>query len=44
MAIYDEGEEACSYTGSQAGMLTTSSHGRAQIIDVTPEGCRHGDR
>ncbi len=36
MAIYDEGEEARSYTGSQAGMLTTSSHGRAQIIDVTP--------
>jgi aspartate kinase len=36
MAIYDLGEEARSYTGSQAGMLTTSSHGRAQIIDVTP--------
>ncbi|MCB0915661.1 MAG: aspartate kinase [Actinobacteria bacterium] len=36
MAIYDQGEEARSYTGSQAGMLTTSSHGRAQIIDVTP--------
>lgn len=36
MAIDDLGEEARSYTGSQAGMLTTSSHGRAQIIDVTP--------
>ena len=36
MAIHDEGEEARSYTGSQAGMLTTSIHGRAQIIDVTP--------
>ncbi|MFI0433402.1 MAG: aspartate kinase [Candidatus Nanopelagicales bacterium] len=36
MAIHDEGEEARSYTGSQAGMLTTSSHGSAQIIDVTP--------
>ena len=36
MAIHDEGEEARSYTGSQAGMLTTSSHGQAQIIDVTP--------
>jgi len=36
MAIHDEGEQARSYTGSQAGMLTTSSHGQAQIIDVTP--------
>ena len=36
MAIYDQGEEARSYTGSQAGMLTTASHGRAQIIGVTP--------
>jgi aspartate kinase len=36
MAIHDEGEEARSYTGSQAGMLTTSIHGQAQIIDVTP--------
>ncbi len=36
MAIHDEGEVARSYTGSQAGMLTTASHGRAQIIDVTP--------
>jgi aspartate kinase len=36
MAIHDEGEEARSYTGSQAGMLTTASHGQAQIIDVTP--------
>ena len=36
MAIHDHGEEARSYTGSQAGMLTTASHGHAQIIDVTP--------
>ena len=30
------GLEARSYTGSQAGVITTSSHGRARIIDVTP--------
>ena len=36
MAIHDQGEVAQSFTGSQAGMLTTASHGRAQIIDVTP--------
>lgn len=36
MAIHDFGAEARSYTGSQAGMLTTSSHGSAKIIDVTP--------
>ena len=30
------GCEARSYTGSQAGVITTSSHGRARIIDVTP--------
>ena len=41
MAIHDEGEEARSYTGSQAGMLTTSAHGSAQIIDVTPWRLRH---
>jgi len=36
MAIHNLGFEARSYTGSQAGVLTTSSHGRARIIDVTP--------
>jgi aspartate kinase len=36
MAINNLGYEARSYTGSQAGVLTTSSHGRARIIDVTP--------
>ncbi|MDZ7578635.1 MAG: aspartate kinase [Candidatus Nanopelagicales bacterium] len=36
MAIHDNGREARSYTGSQAGLLTTSTHGRARIIDVTP--------
>jgi len=36
MAINDLGEEARSYTGSQAGLITDSSHGAARIIDVTP--------
>lgn len=36
MAIHDLGIEARSYTGSQAGLITDSSHGAARIIDVTP--------
>ncbi|MDR7279835.1 aspartate kinase [Catenuloplanes atrovinosus] len=36
MAIHNLGFEARSYTGSQAGVMTTSVHGRARIIDVTP--------
>jgi aspartate kinase len=36
MAIHNLGYEARSYTGSQAGVLTTSRHGKARIIDVTP--------
>ncbi|MDR1152853.1 MAG: aspartate kinase, partial [Bifidobacteriaceae bacterium] len=36
MAINDLGMEARSFTGSQAGVITDSSHGRARIIDVTP--------
>jgi aspartate kinase len=36
MAIHDNGFEARSYTGSQAGLITDSAHGRARIIDVTP--------
>ena len=36
MAIHDLGIEARSYTGSQAGLITDSAHGRARIIDVTP--------
>src|SRR5262245_43270205 len=36
MAIHNFGYGARSYTGSQAGVITTSSHGRARIIDVTP--------
>ncbi|EGD55099.1 aspartate kinase [Gordonia neofelifaecis] len=36
MAIEALGENAQSFTGSQAGVITTSSHGKAKIIDVTP--------
>ncbi len=37
MAINDLGFEARSYTGSQAGLITDSSHGKARIVDVTPD-------
>ena len=36
MAIANLGYEARSYTGSQAGVITDSTHGKARIIDVTP--------
>jgi aspartate kinase len=36
MAISALGAEARSFSGSQAGVITTSAHGKARIIDVTP--------
>lgn len=36
MAIGTLGQEARSFTGSQAGVITDSEHGKAKIIDVTP--------
>ena len=36
MAMNDLGVEALSYTGSQAGVITTAQHGNARIIDITP--------
>ncbi|NNG34837.1 aspartate kinase [Nakamurella aerolata] len=36
MAISALGAQARSFTGSQAGVITTSAHGKARIIDVTP--------
>ncbi|MBC2682416.1 aspartate kinase [Corynebacterium anserum] len=36
MAIESYGAEAQSFTGSQAGVLTTERHGNARIVDVTP--------
>ncbi|MDQ3579690.1 MAG: aspartate kinase, partial [Actinomycetota bacterium] len=36
IAISTLGFQARSFTGSQAGVITTATHGRAKIIDVTP--------
>jgi aspartate kinase len=36
MAIANLGQAARSFTGSQAGVITDSAHGKAKIIDVTP--------
>ena len=36
MAIRDEGIEAVSLTGSQAGILTDTSHGHAKIQEIKP--------
>ncbi|HPU14134.1 MAG TPA: aspartate kinase [Aeromicrobium sp.] len=36
MAIETLGQEARSFTGSQAGVITDDVHGKAKIIDVTP--------
>ncbi|WP_454943586.1 aspartate kinase [Corynebacterium argentoratense] len=40
MAIESYGAKAQSFTGSQAGVLTTERHGNARIVDVTPERVR----
>ncbi|MGA8211513.1 MAG: aspartate kinase [Nocardioidaceae bacterium] len=36
MAIANLGQAARSFTGSQAGVITDSAHGKAKIIDITP--------
>jgi aspartate kinase len=46
MAIAQLGHKAQSFTGSQAGVITDSVHGRAKIIDITPgriENALHDD-
>ncbi len=40
MAIEHLGVPARSFTGEQAGMRTDSSHGRARLLDVTPDRVR----
>jgi aspartate kinase len=40
MAIHDLGHEAISLTGSQAGIVTDSSHTKARILDVRAERIR----
>jgi aspartate kinase len=36
MALQEQGIEAISFTGSQAGILTTDAHATARILDVRP--------
>jgi aspartate kinase len=40
MALIDRGEHAVSFTGSQAGIVTDTSHGRAKILDVKADRLR----
>jgi aspartate kinase len=40
MAVIDRGEHAVSFTGSQAGILTDTSHGRAKILEVKADRIR----
>ncbi|MGJ9403786.1 aspartate kinase [Arthrobacter sp. KK5.5] len=40
MSINSLGGKAVSFTGSQAGMITDSIHGKARIIDVSPHRVR----
>ncbi len=42
MAIQDLGVPAMSLTGSQAGILTTSVHGQAEIVDIRGDRVREG--
>ena len=40
MAIIDRGEHAISFTGSQAGILTDTTHGKAKIVEVRGDRLR----
>ena len=40
MAIHDLGEEAVSFTGSQAGILTDEAHTKAKITTIQPDRIR----
>ena len=40
MAIAELGHDAVSFTGSQAGIITTTDHGRAKILDVRADRIR----
>jgi aspartate kinase len=42
MVINDLGHEAISLTGSQAGIVTDTSHTKARILDVRADRIRHG--
>ncbi|MGH9050206.1 MAG: aspartate kinase, partial [Acidimicrobiia bacterium] len=40
MALIDRGHRAVSFTGSQAGIVTDTSHGKAKIVEVRAERIR----
>ncbi len=40
MAIHELGEEAISFTGSQAGIITDATHTKARIIDIRADRVR----
>ncbi|CAN5405085.1 aspartate kinase [soil metagenome] len=42
MAIADHGVPAMSLTGSQAGIITTSTHGQAEILEIRGDRVREG--
>ncbi|MPZ71720.1 MAG: aspartate kinase [Nitriliruptorales bacterium] len=42
MAMHELGYTARSLTGSQAGIITDASHGKARIIDITPGRIQEG--
>ncbi|MEU7164697.1 aspartate kinase [Streptomyces morookaense] len=46
MAVHTLGVPACSFSGAQAGVITSSAHGRARIIGIEPwrvrEALDHG--
>ncbi len=42
MAIEDRGVPAMSLTGSQAGILTTATHGQAEIVEISGDRVRAG--
>ena len=44
MAIHDMGHQAISLTGSQAGIVTDSSHTKARIIDVRADASARRSR
>ena len=37
MAVHDLGHEAVSFTGSQAGIITDTQHGKARIVEIRPQ-------
>jgi aspartate kinase len=42
IAVSDRGVPAASFTGSQAGIVTDSAHGRAKILEVRADRLREG--